>query len=96
MVNKINRDFKLRKNYIKTYITKNLLKSFIKNPLLSVEERQYLKYKYNYKYKFFYSINRIKNHCLISQNTHSVYKTTKLSRHIFKNMALNGQLPGCI
>lgn len=96
MVNKINKDFLLRKQYIKTYINKNLLKAFIKNPSISNEERQYLKNKYNNKYKYSYSINRIRNHCIISQNTHSVYKSVKLSRHIFKNMALNGQLPGCI
>lgn len=96
MVYKIKKDIFLRKKYIKTYITKNLLKAFIKNSNISIEERQYLKYKYNNKYKYYYSINRIKNHCVITQNTHSVYKSVKVSRHLFKHMVLNGQLPGCI
>lgn len=42
------------------------------------------------------SIVKLKNHCIITSNTKSVYKIVKLSRHEFKNKVLNGQLPGCI
>lgn len=70
---------------------KQLLRSYIKNPKLSLEERQYLKYKFS-KYKI--SNSQLRNHCLITQNTHSVYKYVKLSRHLFKKMVLNGNLPG--
>lgn len=96
MVYKIKKDLKLRKLYIKNYIFKQILKSFIKNPLLSLEERQFLKLKYLSNYKYNYSIARLRNHCILTQNTHSIYKSTKLSRHIFKNMVLNGNLPGCV
>lgn len=92
MVCKIKNDLKLRKNVIKIFFYKQLLKSFIKNPKISIEERQYLKYKFNSKYKF--SISKLRNHCIISQNTHSIYKYVKLSRHLFKKMVLNGNLPG--
>jgi ribosomal protein S14 len=94
MVYKITKDFKLRKNFVKTFFYKELLKSFIKNSKISLEERQFINYKLKYKYKYNYSINRIKNHCIITQNTHSVYKCVKLSRHMFKRMVLNGNLPG--
>ena len=93
MVYKIKKDFILRKNFVKIFFYKQLLKSFFKNPKLSIEERQFLKYKYNFKYKN--SISKLRNHCIISQNSHSVYKCVKLSRHIFKRMVLNGTLPGC-
>lgn len=92
MVCKIKKDLKLRKNIIKIFFYKQLLKSFIKNPKISIEERQYLKYKFNFKYNF--SISKLRNHCIISQNTHSIYKYVKLSRHLFKKMVLNGNLPG--
>jgi ribosomal protein S14 len=92
MVCKIKKDLKLRKKVIKIFFNKQLLKSFIKNPKISIEERQYLKYKFNFKYKA--SISKLRNHCIISQNTHSIYKYVKLSRHLFKKMVLNGNLPG--
>lgn len=92
MVHKIKRDFKLRKKFIKAIFYKQILKSFIKNPKISLEERQYLKYKFSFKYKI--SNSKLRNHCIISQNTHSVYKYVKLSRHLFKAMVLNGNLPG--
>lgn len=96
MGHKIKKDFLLRINFYKKYFKKQLLKSFIKNPKISIEERQFLKIKFNSNYKKIYSISRIKNHCLLTQNTHSIYKSVKLSRHSFKNMVLNGNLPGCI
>ena len=92
MVCKIKKDLQLRKKVIKVFFNKQLLKSFIKNPKISIEERQYLKYKFNFKYKV--SISKVRNHCIISQNTHSIYKYVKLSRHLFKKMVLNGNLPG--
>lgn len=91
MVYKIKKDQKLRNQFIKIIFFKQLLKSFIKNPKLSLEERQFLKYKFN-KYKI--SRSKLRNHCIISQNTHSVYRYVKLSRHLFKKMVLNGNLPG--
>jgi ribosomal protein S14 len=94
MVYKINKDLKLRKIYIKIFAFKQLLKSFIKNPSISLEERQFLHFKILNKYKYRYSIARLRNHCILTQNTHSIYKCVKLSRHSFKKKVLNGQLPG--
>ena len=94
MVFKIKNDLFKRKLYIKNFLKKELNKSFFKNPACSIEERQFIKLKNLKKFKF--SICRIKNHCILTQNTKSIYKNVKLSRHIFKNMVLNGQLPGCI
>jgi ribosomal protein S14 len=94
MVTKIIKNFKLKKLYIKSYIFKQLLKSFINNPKISLEERQYLKNKFLIKYNYKYSITRLRNHCLITYETHSIYKCLKLSRHALKRKVLNGQLPG--
>lgn len=94
MVSKIIKIFKLKKLYINSFIYKQLLKSFIKNPQLSLEERQYLKNKYLIKYNYKYSICRLRNYCLITYGTHSIYKCLKLSRHMLKKKVLNGQLPG--
>lgn len=94
MVIKINKDLIYRKNFCQQFIYKELFKSFYKTPALSIEERyvNFLKFSKNFK-KF--TITKIQNHCLITQNTHSVYKCVKLSRHEFKKLVLNGQLPGC-
>jgi len=92
--NKITKDLILRHFYINSYISKQILKTFIKNPVISIEERQYLILKYLKKYKYKYSLSRLRNHCLLTHNTRSIYKCVKLSRHSFKKKVLNGQLPG--
>lgn len=96
MVSKIKKDLNKRKSNIKTYFLKKVYQTFFKNPKLSIEERQFLKLK-NLKINTCKnSITKIKNHCILTQNSKSIYKCVKLSRHIFKNMVLNGQLPGCV
>lgn len=96
MVYKIKKDLKKRQLYIKFFYLKKIYQTFYKNPKLSIEERQLLKLK-NLKFNNCKnSITKIKNHCILTQNTKSIYKCVKLSRHSFKNMVLNGQLPGCV
>jgi ribosomal protein S14 len=94
MVTKIIKIFKFKKFYVNSYIFKQLFKSFINNPKISLEERQYLKNKYLVTYNYKYSITRLRNYCLVTHETHSIYKCVKLSRHSLKKKVLNGQLPG--
>lgn len=94
MVFKIKKDLIKRKHFIKNFYKKELLKSFYKNPKLSIEERQIIKLNSLKRIKFNYSIVKLNNHCILTQGTKSIYKSVKLSRHSFKNMVLNGQLPG--
>jgi len=94
MVRKIINNFRFRQLYVKSYVFKQVLKTFIKNPKISLEERQFLLIKLSKKYKFKYSISRLRNNCLLTHSTHSLYKKVKLSRHVFKKKVLNGHLPG--
>lgn len=83
-----------RIKYIKFYKLKQLYKSFYKNPKISLQERQYIKFLYYTKFKQKFSITKLRNFCILTKSTHSVYKQTKLARNTFKNYTLNGFLPG--
>lgn len=96
MVYKIKKDLNKRHLYLKTFYYRNIFKSFYKNPKLSIEERHLLKLISLKINNHTNSITKLKNHCILTQNSKSIYKCVKLSRHTFKNMVLNGQLPGCV
>lgn len=96
MVYKIKKDLHKRHLYIKFFYNKKVFQTFYKNPKLSIEERQLLKLNNLKINNHKNSITKLKNHCILTQNTKSIYKCVKLSRHTFKNMVLNGQLPGCV
>lgn len=40
------------------------------------------------------SITRIKNRCLLTNRSRSIYKKFRISRLVFRRMALNGELVG--
>lgn len=93
MASKIIKDFEKRKKYFKKYYTKKkIYLSFNRNPNLSLEERtnSYILMTKSTK------LSKVKfvNYCSYSQTPRSINKNTKLSRHKFKNLALNGLLPG--
>lgn len=92
MLNKKQNNNKLQ--FIKSYKLRQLYKSFYKNPKLSIQERQYIKYMFYTKFKNKNSIVKFRNYCILTSSTHSVYRQTKLARNIFKNYTLNGYLPG--
>lgn len=85
---------KLKFTFVKLYKLNQLYKSFYKNPKLSIQERQHLKYIFYLKFKNKISVVKFRNYCLLTSSTHSVYKQTKLARNTFKNYTLNGFLPG--
>jgi len=80
--------------FTKSYKLRQLYKSFYKNPKLSLQERQFVKFIFYMKFKNKCSIVKLKSYCLLTKSMHSVYKQTKLARNIFKNYTLNGFLPG--
>lgn len=92
MINKNISNNKLK--FIQSYKLRQLYKSFYKNPKLSIQERQHIKYIFYMKFKNKTSIVKFNNYCLLTLSKHSVYKQTKLARNIFKNYTLNGFLPG--
>lgn len=89
---KLLKDFKLRKNFIKIIMFKQLFCSFFKNVKLSVQERQKIKMKY---LKLKVSKSQLRNYCLFSGHSHSVYKQLKLSRNIINKMVVSGHVTGC-
>ena len=94
MVFKINKDFKNRKKYTNVFLKKNIYLSFLRDSSLSLEERQYLYFKLNKVKNNNISQTQFKNYCLLTKNSRSTFKILKMSRHQFKNMTLNGLIPG--
>lgn len=80
---------------VKTFLSRQVHKSFLKDITLSVSERQRIYQKLT-KYGYSSSIVRLKNFCMLTGNSRSFYRDVKLSRHQFNQMALNGLIPGCI
>lgn len=94
MVFKINKDFNNRKKFSKFLIKKKIYLSFLRDSSLSLEERQYLYFKLNKIKDSKISQTQFKNYCLLTKNSRSTFKILKMSRHHFKNMTLNGLIPG--
>jgi ribosomal protein S14 len=94
MINSQSKDFRKRTNFYKIALRRSLFFSFLKNPKLSFSERQFLYFKLHRFVSLNTSPARFHNHCLFTHKTRSVYKYTKLSRHVFKKLVLNGLLPG--
>ena len=90
----LKKHFNHKLKFIKLYNLNLLYKSFYKNPKLSLQERQHIKYIFYTKFKNKISIVKFRNFCILTLSTHSVYKQVKLARNIFKNYTLNGFLPG--
>lgn len=78
------------------FLVISLSKSFHRNGNLSVEERQLCYLRYQSCFSKSINFSKKISYCFYSQEANSVYKVTKLSRNMFKNMVLYGRLPGCI
>lgn len=91
----LSKEFDKRQRYVKKYIDQKVYHSFVKDSRLSLVERQcnYLK---NNKLSYNSSIVRLKNYCMATSHSRSIYRNVKLSRHKFNTMVLNGSIPGCI
>lgn len=89
------KDYKRRQYFCKFFLKRQVCKSLLRDPRISIEERQIIYYKRN-RFNPNYSITKIKNFCYITGHSRAVYRYVKLSRHHFKNMVLNGDIPGWI
>lgn len=94
MVFKIKKDFILRKKFCNSFLKKNIYYSFLKDYSLSLEERQFLYFQFDKTKINKISKTKFKNYCILTKNSRSTFKIVKMSRHQFKNMTLNGLLPG--
>ena len=91
----LGREFEKRQMYIKKFLMRRVYFSFLKDSRLSVNERQCIYQKLT-KIGYSYSIVRLKNYCILTGHSRSVYRDVKLTRHKFNTMVLNGNIPGCI
>ena len=90
---KIVREKKLNKN-VKKYAQKRAeLKSIISNPSTSIQEREVAVIKLDNLPRSSSPI-RIRNRCFITGRPRGVISRFKLSRLSFREMALNGEIPG--
>ncbi len=90
---KIVREKKLLKN-IQKYAKKRAdLKAIINNPSTSIEERDIAVNKLDKLPKSSSRI-RLRNRCFITGRPRGIIRRFKLSRLSFREMALNGEIPG--
>ena len=90
---KIVREKKLNKS-VKKYAQKRAeLKSIISNPNTSIQEREDAVIKLDNLPRSSSPI-RIRNRCFITGRPRGVISRFKLSRLSFREMALNGEIPG--
>lgn len=90
----LSKEFNKRKIYLSHFINQQVYKSFVKDSQLSLAERQVIYQKIT-KVRYSSSISRLKNYCMLTAHSRSIYRDVKLSRHKFSEQVLNGQLPGC-
>ncbi len=90
---KIVREYKIIKNVQKYSALRADLKSIIKNPNISVEEKEVAVAKLDKLPKSSSRI-RIRNRCFKTGRPRGVIRRFKLSRLSFREMALKGEIPG--
>ena len=90
---KIVREKKIMRNVAKYSKKRAELKSIISNPNTPIEEREVAVNKLDSLPKSSSAI-RIRNRCFITGRPRGVIRRFKLSRLSFREMALNGEIPG--
>ena len=90
---KIVREKKLMRSVAKFAQERAELKSIISNPNTPIEEREVAVIKLDRLPKSSSAI-RIRNRCFITGRPRGVIRRFKLSRLSFREMALNGEIPG--
>lgn len=91
----LSKEFNKRNIYISHFLNRQVHNSFLKDSKLSLAERQVIYQKVT-KVRYSSSVVRLKNYCMLTAHSRSIYRDVKLSRHKFSQMVLNGYLPGCI
>ena len=90
---KIVREKKLQEKVFKYAKLRAELKSIISNPVTSNEDREVAVNKLDRLPKTSSRI-RIRNRCFITGRPRGIIRRFKLSRLSFREMALNGEIPG--
>ena len=90
---KIVREKKIMRNVAKYAQRRAELKSIISNPTTSLEDREAAVISLDRLPKSSSAI-RIRNRCFITGRPRGVIRRFKLSRLCFREMALNGEIPG--
>lgn len=89
----LNKQFAKRKNYTNNFLNRQVHNAFLKDSRLSLAERQIIYQKIT-KVSYSSSIVRLKNYCMLTAHSRSIYRSVRLSRHKFNIMVLNGNIPG--
>lgn len=92
---KLKKDKILRKQVLSLEWKRRVLKSIIKNELLSEEERQAARKELNKLMKSS-SVVRIRNRCLVTGRGSSVFSFAKVSDIVLREQASEGNLFGFI
>jgi len=90
----LNKEFSRRRRFLNNFLNRQVHNSFLKDTRLSLLERQVIYQKIT-KVRYSASIVRLKNYCLVTGHSRSVYRDVKLTRAKFNELVLNGQIPGC-
>jgi ribosomal protein S14 len=89
---KINKDFKSRLSVIQIKNIYRLNKILLNDLYIPTENRQFL--LMNNKNKKLLIRSKVRNRCLITGRARSVHSYIKLTRMMFKNLAVKGNLAG--
>ena len=96
MANKltINKDINNRLNFQSNNGRYRVYQLLLNDLYLPIENRQVIAYSYIYsRYKLMLK-SSLRNRCVVSGRTRSVYSFFKLTRMIFKNIAVRGDIVG--
>ena len=90
---------KIKKNIKQRYLFRNFEKRRLVLKIISrnLDIKKDLRWKLNQKWFFFHqnsSITRIKNLCVLTGRSRSIYRLFKISRIQLRKLASNGFLPG--
>lgn len=95
MFNSIKRDLKRRKLYRKYEFKRLLYKALLNDSNLSQDLRFIVAKKLNDLPRNSSKV-RIKNRCILTGRSHSVYKFCRISRIKFRDLANQGLVQGCV
>ena len=91
---RLNKEFDRRRRYTKNFLNRQVHNSFLRDTTLSIMERQII-YQKIVKVRYSSSVVRLKNYCLLTGHSRSVYRDVKLNRNKFNQEVMNGTIPGC-
>lgn len=89
-----NKDLKKRKKFVLNEQKHKIFSMILNDLYLPIENRHIISYSYIYNRYEALTKSFIKNRCVISGRSRSVYSFFKMTRMILKNLAVKGAIPG--